>query len=293
MRGAVDLSVLRERPSPSPAVAKGNGAGPARPTPPGPGGVTIIDVTEATFQSEVVERSMSTPVVVDFWADWCTPCKQLAPVLEKLAVEGGGSWVLARVNVDENPRLAHALRVQGIPMVYAIVGAQPVDVFAGVRSEAQLREWISNVVLAGSAAAPPPEDPGLVAAEEALLAGDLDEAERAYKKVLAQSPADEVAAAGVAQVGLLRRVQGVDAQAVLAQAAAAPDDIDAQTLAADVELLAGQAEAAYTRLIDLVRRTSGADRDRVRTHLLSLFTLAGRDDPTVAAARRALASALF
>jgi len=125
------------------------------------------------------------------------------------------------------------------------------------------------------------------------MMGDLDAAEQAYRKILNESPADAAAEAGLAQVGLARRVQGVQPATALAAAQAAPDDIAAQLLAADVEVLSGQAEQAYQRLIGLIRRSAGDDRDTVRKHLVSLFTVAGPDDPAVAKARRALASALF
>ena len=319
-RGAVDLSALKERPAPasrpagqsppdqsppdqsnSQAAAEprgnggpgGNGGLGGHGGPAGPGGVTIIDVTEATFQTEVLERSFNTPVVIDFWAEWCGPCKQLSPVLERLAVEGGGSWVLAKVDVDANPRLAQAFRVQGIPMVFAVVGGQPVDAFTGVIPESQLRPWIDAVLTSAGAEVEEKEDPALLAADDALMGGDLDEAERAYRKILAERPADAGAEAGLAQVGLLRRIEGVDPAAALAATSAAPDDVAAQTLAADVEVVGGQAERAYQRLVDLVRRTAGEDREMARTHLVSLFTLAAPDDPAVAAARRALANALF
>jgi putative thioredoxin len=304
-RGAVDLGALRassaagQRPSTTAAAPGSATAGTASPGSASQGGgapgsdVAVIDVTEATFQTEVLERSLTTPVVVDFWAEWCGPCKQLSPVLEKLAVEGGGSWVLAKVDVDANPRIAQMFRVQGIPMVYAVVGGQPVDAFTGVVPETQLRQWINDVLKAGGLEVETPEDPRLDAADEALVNGDLDAAEQAYRKILADSPADEAAKAGLAQVGLLRRVAGADPQATVAAAQANPDDVDAQLRAADVEILSGHAEQAYHRLVDLVRRTSGDDRERVRKHLLSLFTMAGPDDPAVAAARRALANALF
>ena len=255
--------------------------------------MAAIDVTEATFQSEVLERSLTTPVVIDFWAEWCEPCKQLSPVLERLAVEGGGSWVLAKVDVDANPRLAQMFRVQGIPMVYAIVGGQPVDAFSGVVPEAQLRQWIDAVLKAGGVAVAMPEDPRLNEADEALITGDLDAAERAYKKILSESPADSAAEAGLAHVALARRVTGVDPAAAIAAAEANPDDVTAQLLAADIEVLSAQAEQAYSRLVNLVRRSAGEDRETIRKHLVSLFTVAGPDDPAVAGARRALASALF
>jgi putative thioredoxin len=255
--------------------------------------VIVIDVTEATFAEEVVQRSMTTPVVIDFWAEWCGPCKQLSPVLERLAYEGGGSWVLAKVDVDANQRLAAMFRVQSIPTVYAVVGGQPVDAFNGVIPESQLRQWIAAVLQAGGVAVEQPEDPRFADADEALVTGDLAAAEAAYRKILADAPADAGAEAGLAQVELLRRVEGKDPAAVIAAADAAPDDVEAQGLAADVEVLSGDAAGAYARLVELVRRTSGAEREAARARLISLFTVAGPDDPAVATARRALASALF
>ncbi|MFV2018095.1 tetratricopeptide repeat protein [Micromonospora sp. LOL_023] len=300
-RGAVDLSSLRSPAPAGPRPAEGApnpaGGGPAGPPAAAPGnaggGVVVIDVTEATFQSEVLERSMTTPVVIDFWAEWCQPCKQLSPLLERLAAEGGGTWVLAKIDVDSNQRLAQMFRVQSIPMVYAVVGGQPVDAFAGAVPEAQLRQWIGAVLKAGGVAVEAPEDPMLGAADEALMMGDLDAAEQAYRKILNESPADAAAEAGLAQVALARRVQGVQPAAVLAAAQNAPDDIAAQLLAADVEVLSGEAEQAYERLVGLIRRSAGDDRETIRRHLVSLFTVAGPDDPSVAKARRALASALF
>jgi putative thioredoxin len=289
-RGAVDLGALR----PNPAAAGARPKAPAAQSGPTDDATdTVIDVTEATFQTEVLERSLTTPVVIDFWAEWCEPCKQLSPVLEKLAREGGGAWVLAKVDVDANPRLAQMFRVQGIPMVFAVAGGQPVDAFSGVVPETQLRQWIDAVLKAGGVEVETPEDPRLDDADDAMMNGDLDAAEQAYRKILAESPADAAAEAGLAQVGLLRRVAGVSPSQALAAAEANPDDVATQTRAADIEVVSGQAEQAYKRLVDLARRTSGDDREHVRKHLISLFTLAGPDDPAVAAARRALANALF
>jgi putative thioredoxin len=296
MRGAVDLSALRTPPAAPPAPAGPASAPTAPPSTSASntgGGVVMIDVTEATFQSEVLERSLTTPVVVDFWAEWCGPCKQLSPVLEKLAVEYAGAWVLAKVDVDANPRLAQLFRVQGIPMVYAVVGGQPLDAFTGVVPEAQLRQWLDAVLQAAGSSAPTPTDPRLAEAEQAMHSGDLDAAEQAFQKILTETPADATAQAGLAQVALLRRTQGLDPAATVAAADADPADLDAQLRAADVEVLSGEAERAYQRLVAAVRRAAGDDRDRVREHLVSLFAVADPDDPAVAAARRALASALF
>lgn len=293
-RGAVDLSTLRgpapasTRPGTPPQSGPSNGA-PGTPTP----GGDIVDVTEATIQSDVLERSMAVPVVVFFGAAGFPESDEFAPVLERMNAEDAGSWVLARVDVQESPRIAQMFRVQGIPMVYAVVGGQPVDAFSGVVPEAQLRQWIQAVLKAGGVAVAEPEDPRLDEADDALMSGDLDAAEQAYRKILADAPADAAATAGLAQVGVARRVAGADPAAALAAAESAPDDVAAQLLAADIEVLSGLAEQAYARLVGLVRRTAGEDRETVRQHLVSLFSIAGPDDPAVASARRALASALF
>jgi putative thioredoxin len=299
-RGAVDLSALAQARS-APADPAASGAGPGSAPAGGAserqqgstGAVVQLDVTEATFQSEVLERSLTAPVVIDFWAEWCAPCKQLSPVLEKLAVEYDGAFMLAKVDVDTNPRLAQMFRVQGIPMVYAVAGGQPIDAFTGVVPEAQLRQWIDAVLKAAGQEVTKPEDPRLAEADQALMAGDLDTAEAAYTKILAESPTEASAEAGLAHVKLARRVEGIDPAAALRAAADAPGDIDAQLRAADVEVLSGNAPSAYARLIDLVRRTAGGDRERVRQHLVSLFAVADPEDSAVARARRDLASALF
>ncbi len=312
-RGAVDLSALNARPAPasrpqSAAGDDGGGAAPAGSPNGSGGGVTIIDVTETTFQSEVMERSLHTPVVIDFWAEWCGPCKQLSPILEKLAIEGGGRWLLAKIDVDANQRIAQAFRVQGIPMVYAVIGGQPVDAFTGVLPETELRQWLDALLDAAekagvrggavsdgaeSGAPAEPTDERNDAAEDAVASGDFAGAEQIYEQMLIENPADAAAEAGLAQVRLLRRTEGLDPDQVLKDATANPDDVDLQSRAADIELISGMAEQAYGRLIDLVRRTGGEEREAARSHLISLFAMAAPDDPGVAQARRNLANALF
>ncbi|MFG1676831.1 tetratricopeptide repeat protein [Micromonospora sp. NPDC049282] len=293
-RGAVDLSALRTpAPADTPPATPSQGGPPAGLPGSPAGSAAVIDVTEANIQSEVLERSLSTPVVVFFGAAGYPESDQFAPVLERLAAEGAGAWLLARVDVQQQPRLAQMFQLQALPTTYAIVGGRPVDAFPGPLPESELRKWLQGVLKSAGVTVAEPEDPRLDAADDALMSGDLDAAEAEYRKILAESPADAAAEAGLAQVGLARRVAGADPQGALDAAAAAPDDVDAQLLAADIEVLSGLAEQAYQRLVGVVRRTAGEERDKVRQHLIGLFTIAGPDDPAVASARRALASALF
>jgi putative thioredoxin len=270
----------------------------------------VIEVSEETFQSAVVERSLQVPVVVDLWAEWCGPCKQLSPVLERLARAANGAWILAKVDVDANPRIAQLFGVQSIPTVVAIAGGQPVEAFAGAQPEPQIKQWLASLLdalrdrLPGIRAAesgaaepaaepePEPEDPRFVAAETAFENGDYEAAIAAYQKILAEEPANELAKEALAQVKFLARAESAD-PSVVVRADTSPDDIDAQLSAADVEVAGQQADKAFARLIDTVRRTSGPDRDRVRTHLVELFGLFPPEDPQVMKARRDLASALF
>jgi putative thioredoxin len=304
MAGAVDLSALKARSEAAArqkdAPAGGSGGGSAQ---------YVIDVTEASFQADVLERSLTVPVVVDLWATWCGPCKQLSPVLERLAEAGNGAWVLAKVDVDANPRIAQAFGVQSIPMVVAVVGGQPVDAFQGAQPEPQVRQWISALLdalrdrmpairdaegRAGTGEQPveEPEDPRFTAAEDALDRGDYAAAEAAYQDILAVEPANEQAKAALAQTRFLSRAEQADPAAVT-RADAAPDDLDAQLAAADAEIAGNDVEAAFNRLVGAVGRTAGEERDRAREHLVGLFELFPTDDPRVTAARRALARALF
>lgn len=301
LSGAVDLSALKARAD----------SASRRDTPAGEDRKWVLDVTESSFQTDVVERSMQVPVVVDLWATWCGPCKQLSPVLEALAEAAGGAWVLAKVDVDANQRIAQLFGVQSIPTVIAIAGGQPIDAFAGARPEPQVKEWIAGILDAlrdqmpgipaaeqggaGAGATEPatePEDPRFVAAETALMAGDYPTAEAAYQQILTAEPANEQARVALAQVRFLVRAEAADPAAV-AKADAAPEDVEAQIAAADAEMAAQQPEQAFERLVSTVRRTTGEECDRARAHLVGLFELFPPDDPRVSAARRALARALF
>jgi putative thioredoxin len=302
--GAVDLSGLAER-SRAPAATGGNGAVVSD---------VVVDVSDATFEAIVLETSLTVPVVIDLWAEWCGPCKQLSPILEKLAREYDGRILLAKVDVDANPQLSTVFQVQSIPSVFAVLKGQPVPLFQGAIPEAQVRQVLDQLLQvaatngvsgqlevkattdgseSGAPAAGPAHDPRYDAAADAIEKGDLAAAADAYRSMLAESPADPDAKAGLAQVELLRRIEGVDARAALAVADQDPADVDAQLLAADVDLAGGRVDEALTRLVDTVRRVSGDDRERVRSRLLELFEVIGSADPRVAKARSALASALF
>jgi putative thioredoxin len=270
----------------------------------------VVDVTDASFQSDVIDTSMQVPVVLDLWATWCGPCKALSPILEKLADEYAGRWVLAKVDVDANPAIAQAFQVQSIPSVFAVVGGRPLPLFQGALPEPQVRAYLEELLkLAeangvagrvggavpgpGAAPAEPPADPRMEAAYDAIEAGDWAAARAAYQQILDAAPADPVARAGLALVGVFERVSGLDHASVLAAADAAPEDLAAQERAADVLVLDGRPVEAFARLVGAIRFTSGAERERLRTHLLDLFEVVGPDDPAVSRARIDLANALF
>ena len=297
MTGAVDLAAVKAR---NEAMAR------AEESPALPADGFVIDVTEASFQTDVMDRSFQLPVLLDLWAEWCQPCKQLSPLLEKLANEAAGVWILAKIDVDANPRISQALKVQSIPTVFAVLGGQLVPGFQGALPEEQVRQFIEAVLqarqeagLSGASVAPAaeadveaPGDPRFTAAEDALQEGDYAAAAEHYQAILTAEPANAEAVLALRQVRLLERIEGVD-PATVGRAESAPDDVEAQLAAADFALAGNKVDAAFDRLLALLRRTSGDERDLVRDRLVEYFELIGPDDPRVPPARRALTNALF
>ncbi|WP_069884602.1 tetratricopeptide repeat protein [Streptomyces luteocolor] len=319
MSGVVDLAAVKAaqeakakaEQARAEAARQGGGAAGAAVSP----SSLVIDVDEAGFEREVLQRSTEVPVVIDFWAQWCEPCKQLSPLLERLAQEYNGRFLLAKIDVDANQMLMQQFGVQGIPAVFAVVAGQALPLFQGAAPEAQIRQTLDQLIQVGEerfgltgltvdadAQGEPaaevevpagPYDALLEAAVQALDAGDLSGAVQAYRNVLSDDPANTEAKLGLAQAELLQRVQGLDAQTVRKDAADRPADVAAQIAAADLDLVGGHVEDAFGRLIDTVRRTAGDDRDAARVRLLELFEVVGGDDPRVTAARTALARVLF
>lgn len=303
LRGAVDLSALRNRPSPSAAASTGSGSA----------GVAdvVVDATDESF-GQILEISRTVPVVVDLWAEWCGPCKQLSPIIEKVTRELGGRVLLAKVDVDANPQLAQSFRAQSIPMVVAVIAGQPVPMFTGAVPEQQVREGFAQLLqvaaqngvtgtldVAGAAAdgGEAPEEPPLpplhAEAFAAIEVGDYAAAITAYEKALAENPRDEDAIAGLGQVRLLDRVQKLDLQDARAAAAAGPRDVQAQFDVADLDLAGGHVDDAFGRLLDLFSVLPTDERTPVRERLIELFGLIGASDPRVVSARNRLSSLLF
>lgn len=306
MSGAVDLSGLKERSDAQRSRADGANSptGTTASAPPAGAGSGVIDVSDESFETEVLTRSARQLVVVDLWAEWCGPCKQLSPVLERLAATAAGRWVLAKIDVDASPRVAQAFGVQSIPTVVAIAGGQPVAAFSGVRSEAEITSWLDEIFaqvgdqLPGDAnldAEPPeepeePEDPAMTAANQKLDAGDVDGALADYRAIAAADPNNVAAASAARNLEFVMRARSHDPAIV---DTAAPGDVDAQLAAADVELLSQQPDVAFDRIIAVVASTTDDDRTRARTRLLELFELFDPAEPFVVAARRKLARALY
>ncbi len=294
LRGAVDLSTLSQ---PSPATGAADGKR------------LVIEGTDGGFQA-IVTGTQSVPAVVVLWSQRSPASGDFVEVVASVAASYEGRFQVVSINVDANPGLQQAFQVQSVPMTLGLVAGQPVPLFAGPQPAEQVRVYVDELLklaaehgVTGRAAVAAPEEaeaevepelpPLHQEAFDAIERDDLDAAVDAYTRALAQNPADEEAAVGLAQVKLMQRTTGVDQQAARVAAAAAPTDIAAQMLVADLDVQGGHVEDAFVRLVDLVRASEGDERDTVREHLVELFAVVGTHDERVQKARRALMSALF
>jgi putative thioredoxin len=288
----------------------------------------IKDSGIETFAADVIEASRDVPVIVDFWAPWCGPCKQLGPAIEKVVKEANGAVKLVKVNIDENQEIARQLRIQSIPTVYAFKNGQPVDGFMGAIPESQIREFVGH--LTGGHGGHDHTAEVLAAAEEAFNAGDVTAAAQAYGHVLQDEPGQPKAVAGLArcylQSGDLERarstlqlvrpdgaadeaIRAVDAELKLRETAIAAPVADTSAARAKVDAnpadhharydyalaldAAGDRDGALEQLLDIVKRDRKWNEDASRKHLVTLFEAMGPTDPRTIDARRKLSSILF
>lgn len=306
--GAIDLSALKR-----PAVPP-SGVAPSASSPPAGGGSAYaVQVDEQSFQG-VVESSTTAPVLLVFYSRTRMPeSGQLADDLQTLSAEFEGRFLAGLVDIDAAPQIAQAMQIPSVPLVVVILDGRPMPLLQDVVPLDELRTALTQVLqqltaqgvtgrhqprTAGPAASAGDAevdqvDPRYAAAQDALGEGDIDRAVAEYQKLVDANPADAEAVAGLAMAKVLQRTRGVDLQAAREAAAARPEDVDAQTLVADLDMLGGHVDDAFDRLVELVRRSAGDDRTKAREHLLGLFGAVGNDDPRVLRGRQNLASALF
>jgi putative thioredoxin len=306
--GAVDLSGLKRT---APATAGGASAPASGGGAPAGSSAYAVDVDQTNLQA-TVEASVTAPVLLVFFSRTRMPeSGQLADDVVTLSTEFEGRFLAGLVDIDAAPEVAQAMQIPSIPLVVAVLDGRPMPLLQDVVPLEELRTALTQVMqqltVQGVTGRHQPRhgqavegdadeevvDPRYAPAEDALAAGDLPRAIAEYQKLVDANPADVEAAAGLARARLIERTQDVDLNAARAAAAAAPDDVDAQILVADLDLLGGHVDDAFDRLVELVRRSAGDDRDRVREHLLGLFGAVGNDDPRVLRGRQKLASALF
>jgi putative thioredoxin len=300
--GAVDLSQVAQRAKQS-AAAQPSGPGTT-------GGSYVVEVTEQTFEAETIRKSLKHPVVVELYSPRVATGQELSDALIEIANASDGKFLLARLNVDAAPGIVQALGLQAVPTVIALINGQLAPLFQGVLPKDQVQAAIDQLMKAavangivgraqpaGSETSPdaepePTADPRYEAADDALQRGDFAAAREEFDKLLQANPNDAGAQAGKAQAGLFARAAALDSESTLA-AANGSDDVNTQLAAADVEMITGQADAAFARLIELIKRLSGDQRNQVRVRLLELFETLGNADERVLKARRDLMTALF
>jgi len=257
-----------------------------------------IQVTVENLSNEILPLSLVRPVIVLMWSSRSPESMEMVKTLGKLEVDYKEAFALARVDIDSNPEVGQAFQTKSIPYAVAIIAEQMVPLFEQSYPEAQVKMVIDKVLTLASeqgiGQAPVEQiEPEEIEAMDALESGDYSAAETAYKKWLARKPAENLAKLGLAQTQLLMRTEGLDLKEIVAQSSAAPTDIELQLKAADVEIVTGGVEDAFSRLLSVIRATSGDDRTKAKNHLLNLFALVDPSDPRLAAARKELASTLF
>jgi putative thioredoxin len=257
-----------------------------------------IQVSVENLSNEILPLSLVRPVIILMWSPRSSESVEMIKTLGKLETDYNGAFALARVDVDANPEVGQAFQTKSVPYAVAIIAEQMVPLFEQSYPEAQVKMVIDKVLTLASeqgiGEAPVEQiEPEETEALDALESGDYIKAEAAYKKWLARKPAENLAKLGLAQTQLLIRTEGLDLNAVVAQSALTPTDVDLQLRAADVEIVNGGVEAAFSRLLHAIKATTGDERTKVKNHLLQLFALVDPSDPRLAAARKELASALF
>ena len=257
-----------------------------------------IEVTVENLSNEILPLSLVRPVIVLMWTSRSPESVEMVKTLGKLESDYKAAFALARVDIDANPEVAQAFQTKSVPYAVAIIAEQMVPLFEQAYPEAQVKMVIDKVLTLASeqgvGQAPVEQiEPEETDAMNALESGDYVAAEAAYKKWLARKPSENLAKLGLAQTQLLMRTEGLDLETVIAQSTASPTDINLQLKAADVEIVNGGVEAAFTRLLHAVKATQGDERTKIKNHLLELFALVDPSDPRLAAARKELASALF
>ena len=257
-----------------------------------------IQVSVENLSTEILPLSLVRPVIVLMWSTRSPESVEMLKTLGKLEDDYKAAFGLARVDIDSNPEVAQAFQTKSVPYAVAIIAEQMVPLFEQSYPEAQVKMVIDKVLTLASergiGQAPVEQiEPEENEAMDALESGNYMAAEAAYKKWLARKPSENLAKLGLAQTQLLMRTEGLELNVVVAQSAATPTDIELQLKAADVEIVNGGVEEAFTRLLQVIKASNGDDRNKVKNHLLNLFALVDPSDPRLTSARKELASALF